>query len=69
MNNIRKIDILYAANIKILTFSYDPIKKALESRIKNVDFPQIIRQPNLQTEVIDLSKLVKSEEDFPFFER
>ena len=69
MNNIKKIDILYAANIKILTFSYDPIKKALENRIKNVDFPQIIRQPNLQTEVIDLSKLVKSEEDFPFFER
>lgn len=69
LNNIKKIYISYAYDIEILSFSYDPIKKALENRIKDVDYPQIIRQPNLQTEVIDLSKLVKSEEDFPFFER
>lgn len=69
MSDTHKVDILYMAEIEELSFTYDPIKKALKNRIKHVDFPQIIRQPNLQTEVIDLSKLVKSEEDFPFFER
>ncbi len=52
-----------------LSFSYDPIKKALKNRIKQVDYPQILRQPNLQTEVINLSSLIKSEKDFTFVER
>ncbi|WP_151766678.1 hypothetical protein [Acinetobacter seifertii] len=69
LNNTKKIYILYVSDIEILSFSYDPIKKALENRIKDVDLPQIIRQPNFQTEVIDLPSLIKSEKDFPFVER
>lgn len=68
-NDSDKIDILYSTNVEDLSFSYDPIKKALKNRIKQVDYPQILRQPNLQTEVINLSSLIKSEKDFTFVER
>lgn len=69
MTDSHKVDILYMAEIEELSFSYDPIKKALKNRIKYVDFPRILRKPNLQTEVIDLSSLIKSEKDLPFVER
>lgn len=68
-NDSDKIDILYSTHMEDLYFSYDPIKKALKNRIKQVDYPQILRQPNLQTEVINLSSLIKSEKDFTFVER
>lgn len=69
MNDSHKVDILYMVEMEELSFSYDPIKKALKNRIKHFDFPKILRQQNLQTEVIDLSSLIKSEKDFPFVER
>lgn len=69
MNDSHKVDILYMTKIEELSFSYDPIKKALKNRIKHVDFPKILRQPNLQTKVIDLPSLIKSEKDFHFVER
>lgn len=69
MNNIKKIDLLYAANIKILSFSYDPIKKALENRIKDVDLPQIIKQPDIETGVVDFSKILEKLGDYHFVER
>lgn len=69
LNNIKKIDLLYAANIKILSFSYDPIKKALENRIKDVDLPQIIKQPDIETGVVDFSKILEKLGDYHFVER
>lgn len=69
LNNIKKIDLLYAANIKILSFSYDPIKKALENRIKDVDLPQIIKQPDVETGVVDFSKILEKLGDYHFVER
>lgn len=69
MNNIKKIDLLYTANIKTLSFSYDPIKKALENRIKDVDLPQIIKQPDVETGVVDFSKILEKLGDYHFVER
>lgn len=69
MNDIHKIDILYMAEIEEFSFSYDPIKKALKNRIKNVDFPQIIKQPDVETGVVDFSKILEKLGDYHFVER
>lgn len=69
LNNTKKIYILYADEIEILSFSYDPIKKALENRIRNVDLPQIIKQLEVETGVVDFSEILEKLGDYYFVER